>query len=53
MQGLVLIHQGEDPRDQFLSLEIGEAAQIRGSEMSVFVGIASWTTEWAFAGDLN
>jgi hypothetical protein len=53
MQRFVLIHQDEDPRDQFLSFEIGEAAQVRGSEMRVFVGIAFWTTQWTFAGDLN
>ena len=43
----------ESALDQFLSFEIGQAAQIRRSEMGVFVGVAARTTQWAFTRDFD
>jgi hypothetical protein len=43
----------EGAPDQLLSFEIGQAAQVRGSEMGVFVGVTSRTTQWAFPRDFN
>jgi hypothetical protein len=39
--------------NQFVSFEIGQATQIRGSETRVFVGVASGTTQRAFTRDFD
>ena len=39
--------------DQFVSFEVGEAAQVRGSQMGVFVGVASGTAQRAFTRDFD
>jgi hypothetical protein len=53
MERAMLIHHVEHAGDQFLSFEIGQAAQVRGPEMGVFVGVAPGTTQRAFFRNFN
>jgi hypothetical protein len=49
----MLIDHLEHASDQFLSFEIGQAAQVGGPKMSVFVGVAPRTPQRAFLRDFN
>ena len=53
MERAMSIHHFEHACDQFLSLEIRQAAQVRGPEMSVLVRVAPRTTQRAFLCDFN
>jgi hypothetical protein len=53
MERFVLIHHSKDAGNQFLSFEIGQATQVRGPQMSVFVRVAPGTTQRAFFRDFN
>jgi hypothetical protein len=53
MERAMLIHHVEHAGDQFLSFEIGQAAQVDGPKLGIFVRVAPRTTQRAFFRDFN
>jgi hypothetical protein len=53
VERLMLVDHLEHARDQFLSFEIGQAAQVCAPKMSVFVGVAPGAPQRAFFRDFN